>query len=87
MAVQQASLRGNAIGFNRALERKKEASRKALEPVLRGYFTSACAQWGADSVAQGIACLTASLHEWELETGHTIAGQIAIKRRNGRWGL
>jgi hypothetical protein len=85
--VQLASLRGDDIGLNRALDRKQEAKLEALVPVLRGCFTSAAAHWGADGIDDGVACLNAYLHEWEGLTGHTVAGAIAIKRRNWGWGL
>jgi len=86
-AVQQASLRSDAIGLNRALERKKEATLEGLLPVLRGCFTSASAQWGADGMVEALDRFGSYLHSWETATGHTIEGEIATKRRNGRWGL
>jgi hypothetical protein len=86
-AVRQASLRGDSIGLRRVSDRKTEAALKAVLPVLRGCLTSASAQWGADSITEAVTCLTGYLHDWEQLTGHTVAGQIAAKRRRRGWGL
>ena len=85
--VQHASLRDDDVGLNRCLDRKQEAKLEALVPVLRGCFTSAAAHWGADGIDDGLACLNRYLHEWEGLTGHTVAGAIALKRRNWGWGV
>jgi hypothetical protein len=85
--IQHPSFRGEAIGLERATRAKTEAKLSDILPVLRGCFTSASAQWGADSIDDGIGCLTAYFHEWELETGQTIHREIATKRQHKEWGL
>jgi hypothetical protein len=85
--VQHPSFRGDAIGLERATSAKTQARLANILPVLRGCFTSASALWGADSTDDGMRCLTAYLHDWEFESGHTIEGEIALKRQCKGWGL
>ncbi|MDP3984227.1 MAG: hypothetical protein Q8Q52_04375 [Acidimicrobiia bacterium] len=86
-SIQQPSFRENAIGLDRATRGKGQAELENILPVLRGCFTSASAQWGVDGMVEGLGKFAEYLHAWELATGRSVDGEIAVKRQKKDWGL
>ena len=86
-SIQQPLFREDAIGLDRAIRGKGQAELENILPVLRGCFTSASAQWGVDGMVEGLGKFAEYLHAWELATGHSVDGEIAVKRQRKDWGL
>jgi hypothetical protein len=78
--VQQASLRGTAVGLERVAAGAQAGSMRRLLPQLRGYLASAGAILGAESLEETMHRVGRRLALDELETGLSFAGRLREKR-------
>jgi hypothetical protein len=77
--IQQASLRGSAIGLDRVYEQGRAGSIRKLLPALQGYLVSAGTLLGADSLDSTLARVGRLLQLEEERTGMTFDDRLSSR--------
>lgn len=78
--IQQASLRGDAVGLERVTAGATSGSIRKLLPQLRGYVASAGALMGAETLDEAMHRVGRILALDEQESGHPFSHRLASKR-------
>lgn len=81
LAIQHASLRGEALSVERVRKDESEAALLHLIPGLRGYISAVGARLGADDLGSAIHASFDVLAADELRTGQTMENLIAVKKQ------
>ena len=84
-AIQHATLRGDAIGFERVAAAEQAANFAKLVPQVRGFLASAGALRGASSLDQTFDRLRLPLARYGVRTGVTFEALLAERR--ARFGM
>lgn len=80
LAVQRASIRGNAAGIDRIRDGKRAGSLRRLMPRLVGDLTSFAVIVGAEKLSDTLSMLVPAIHNDEAERHYRFAEKIADRR-------